>query len=248
MKRFYLFFIIAVFSSLSFSCKKNGFEIEIKSTTVKNGKLFISSEIRNNSNNKVYFPIYTTEMLIPYHNLRNQSKMPLDSLYSPSLILLIYDKKGEIIPGIYGFDENYFGNKFEKEPIDSIDFYFSKIDTAKLNMDEKSFLRSKYLIQVFQYVNIKNESFYVNPKSSITINFASHLNYSSTRAELLIDDLSFYPTDVFREASDYNVTLNIDSTLVKKRFTKEFIDSLHQNNIKIFHGTIYSNKVPLIKE
>ncbi|WP_182043040.1 hypothetical protein [Moheibacter lacus] len=36
-----------------------------------------------------------------------------------------------------------------------------------------------------------------------------------------------------------------DSTFVKQNISKELLDSLRKNNIKIFHGTIYSNKVPL---
>lgn len=36
-----------------------------------------------------------------------------------------------------------------------------------------------------------------------------------------------------------------DSTFVKQNISKELLDSLKENNIRIFHGTIYSNKMPL---
>lgn len=36
-----------------------------------------------------------------------------------------------------------------------------------------------------------------------------------------------------------------DSTFVKQNISKKLLDSLRKNDIKIFHGTIYSNKVPL---
>lgn len=46
-----------------------------------------------------------------------------------------------------------------------------------------------------------------------------------------------------------NYTLQLsytsDSTFVKQNISKELLDSLRENNIKIFHGTIYSNKIPL---
>lgn len=46
-----------------------------------------------------------------------------------------------------------------------------------------------------------------------------------------------------------NYTLQLsytsDSTFVKQNISKELLDSLRRNNIKIFHGTIYSNKIPL---
>ncbi|MBA5629489.1 hypothetical protein [Moheibacter lacus] len=45
----------------------------------------------------------------------------------------------------------------------------------------------------------------------------------------------------------YHIQLSYtsDSTFVKQNISKELLDSLRKNNIKIFHGTIYSNKVPL---
>lgn len=245
MKRSYYFIFILVCFFLSYSCENDEVTIKIKSTLIKNGKLFNTVEFQNNTNNKLYFPIITSEMLIPYHNVRNQSEKPLENLFPQSLILLIYDKKGEIIPGVYGIDYDYFGDKFDEELFDSIGFYLSKTDTIKLKTKQKSFLKNQFPNQVFKYFNIKNESFYVNPRSNITIDFKSHLNYSSTRAGLLLDDLSFYPTDKLEEKTNYNLLLNIDSVLVKKNLTKEFIDSLHRNQIKIFHGKIYSNKVSL---
>lgn len=36
-----------------------------------------------------------------------------------------------------------------------------------------------------------------------------------------------------------------DSTFVKQYISKKLLDSLRKNDIKIFHGTIYSNKIPL---
>ena len=69
------------------------------------------------------------------------------------------------------------------------------------------------------------------------------------RAELLLDDMTFYPLNEFNEETKLSFFINIDSSKVKKNLPPAFIDSLHQNNIKIFHGTISSNKVPLkIKE
>lgn len=249
MKRSYYFIFTFVYLFSLFSCENDKITIEIKSTLIKNGKLFNKVEFQNNTNDKLYFPIITSEMLIPYHNVRSQSEKPLESLFSQSLIILIYDKKGEIISGTYGIDYDYFGNKSDKEMFDSIGFYLFKTDTIKLKIKEKSFLKNQNPKQAFQYFNIKNESFYVNPRSNITIDFKSHLNYSSTRAGLLLDGLSFYPIDKLEEKTNYNLLLNIDSVLVKKNLPKEFIDSLHRNQIKIFHGTINSNKVSLkIKE
>jgi hypothetical protein len=42
--------------------------------------------------------------------------------------------------------------------------------------------------------------------------------------------------------------IKIDSNEVKKFLLSQEIDSLRKNNIKIFHGTIYSNKVSLVVE
>ncbi len=52
---------------------------------------------------------------------------------------------------------------------------------------------------------------------------------------------------VFEKGEKYFIQLSYtsDSTFVKQNISKELLDSLHKNNIKIFHGTIYSNKVPL---
>ncbi len=44
---------------------------------------------------------------------------------------------------------------------------------------------------------------------------------------------------------EMQIKYSSDSTFVKQNISKELLDSLHKNNIKIFHGTIYSNKVPL---
>ena len=56
MKRlcFFIFSLVCLFSS--FSCKNDEVIIEIKSTLVKNGKLFNTVEFQNNTNSKLYFP------------------------------------------------------------------------------------------------------------------------------------------------------------------------------------------------
>lgn len=248
MKQFCLILIVIAFSFNFFSCNKNEFGIKIKSTSVKNGRLFSTIEIKNHSDNKVYFPIITTETLIPYHNVRSQENNQLNDLFYPAIILLIYDKNEKIIPAIYGSPEdfNMKQNESESERFDSIGYYLSQNKSKKLNLNEIEFLKNRSALELFKYITVKNESFFINPKSNLKIKIESHLNHSTVRAELLLDDMTFYPVNEFNEETKLSFFINIDSSKVKKNLPPAFIDSLHQNNIKIFHGTISSNKVPLI--
>ncbi len=249
-KPFKFNYLVIIISVLIFSCKKeeknNLVELKINSNYKQKGAVLFQLEIKNNSENKIYFPILTREMNIPYHNIRPQETQKLEGLFYQGFMFLVYDSKGNIIPATYGDSgSNYIDLKDDIRKFDSIDYYFSQNHTEKLSTNEREFLQNKRPIEVFKYNTIKSESFFVEAKSKVIINAKSHLNYSSVQAGLLLDDLSFYSIDEIKEGNKIRLALNIDSTNVKKNLTKEFIDSLHQNHIKIFHGTIYSNKVPL---
>lgn len=55
-------------------------------------------------------------------------------------------------------------------------------------------------------------------------------------------------SDCFSQKDNYYIQLNFNQNakMVKKRVGKEKRKYLEENNIEIFDGTIYSNKIPLV--
>lgn len=99
----------------------------------------------------------------------------------------------------------------------------------------------------YKYDLLKKQSFVLRPSESKILDIKKNINVN-VFAETLTKDLSIMPE---YENMGLRLMYYIDSTQIKDFFLLQSdIDSLHKNKIKIFHGTVYSNKVPLnfIKE
>lgn len=94
-----------------------------------------------------------------------------------------------------------------------------------------------------KYHGVKKNGFFLEPKKEKKMTVRSHLSFD---ARGYVSDITSFSSRDLEEVTHSQLILYIDSSQIKRDLLlPKDIDSLYQNNIKIFHGTIYSNKVPL---
>lgn len=111
-------------------------------------------------------------------------------------------------------------------------FFIEDDDEKEYNLYIDSLKREIYRTTTLQRILISEE--FLKIKTILR-------NYEKN--EITGDEYRIIPNS----AGNYTLQLSYtsDSTFVKQTISKGLLDSLRRNNIKIFHGTIYSNKVPL---
>lgn len=118
---------------------------------------------------------------------------------------------------------NTYMHKLKKE----ISFLSYKIYT------NDSILDCDYILKMHKKIPVFNNIGIIISNKKITFKNISILEYTE---------------NCFSKKEHYDIQLYFkqDAKFVKKRLSKKEIKYLKQNNIKIFDGIIYSNKIPLI--
>lgn len=251
MKKNILFLVVLLI--YFFNCKNTGKEITFKnqiSESEINKNDFIQINI-----DSVYYDEKNSYFKI---NIENKSRSYLYFPVDPDFSSQFNDRASEIksnfsFSTFYTkyFDQNNFiilGHLYSSDIV--IDFW-KKIDSLKI--ENSNYLKkygkvsdSGFKDRIYwgvKYHEVKKNGFFLKPKEEKELIIRSHISFD-IKAHYY-DQTSFSSKELEKVAYA-QLILYIDSSQIKRDLLlSKDIDSLRKNNIKIFHGTIYSNKVPL---
>lgn len=232
LKKINLIIVFIIILFIVYNCNKtenktqapNTYPIEILNILYKENSIYVKCLIKNNTNVKLYFPIDNQTVKC----LNNEyKKLNVNAFYG-----LVFN--GDSIK--YAKYYISFNNQGLKKYNDSIKKLNIKQYNSPINNENSIFWNIKYY-------KIKKNSFYIHPFSSDTIVIKFDLDINLDKIAVVYD-LSGYDKNDLKN-SKLQIAIRIDSTEAKNLLLPKDLDSLRKNNIKIFHGIIYSNKVPL---
>jgi hypothetical protein len=200
--------------------------VEILNVESVRDVLYVKCLLKNNSDKKSYFPIDSCS--VKFLNWIDK-KTTVNSFY-----VLFYQKKDTIYSS--------FRDVYYKDPL----IYFKRKDSLnKVNTKIIDSLGEKKqgLFWGIRYREIQKNSFYINPKSSKIIFLKINL-HNTIRKEVTVYDTSYYDKEKLKN-SHIQIVIKIDSKETENLLLQKDLNYLHRHNIKIFNGTICSNKVPL---
>lgn len=231
--KFVIYLVLILFIS---SCtNKNSEEYQLrlnnKSLHIHGDSLFFTME--NKSHDEVIF----IEDLSEYHYFKDQHP---NQTKNHGFSLKVLDENNQLASLNLAFIQ------FDPDTIIDINIQ-NKIDKLLKN---KELIMKKYahLLQdydsawVFQHAKIIENAVIISKNQQI---------------EMRLDFIPFYTKEsyLFLKSSGFELNqdkqyyaqlrLEIDSVKIYKHLTNQYLDSLESNNIKIFHGSIESNKIPL---
>ncbi len=231
--------LLLCFFFLTISCEKSKYnsvrqdkiQINILSVTCENENIFLQCQINNLTDEKLYFPT-NNEQVKFFSDL--QKKFNVNGYYA-----FFYGGNNLIYATT---PHPYVINQKREDSLRKRKDSLLKLNSLliKENGNEKNGLWG------LQYFSIKKNNFYLKPHGSIDIKVKINLE-GSVEKSLLIGDISVY-NKKHLEDSHIQIAIRVDSTEAKELLLTKDLDSLKKNNIKIFHGTVYSNKVPLVVE
>jgi hypothetical protein len=247
MKKILLLAIASLFLSLLLNCKGKDnvstksaplVAVEIIKVEPSSNKreIWVSCEITNNSNNKLYFPI-------DKNYVRFYSNLSMMGIEGSFFYVFFYDKNDKkiwagLVSNIYYEDSIVLKHKIDS--INKIREKWMKLNAEIMNKRGEDLGYNKGILNR----EIKKNGFYLNAGESKTVKIRVDGKYSVEK-DIFIGDNSYYRF-FSEEFKTIQIAVSVDSVYTKNDVLfSEDIDSLHRNNIKIFNGTIYSNKVPL---
>ena len=94
-----------------------------------------------------------------------------------------------------------------------------------------------------KYHGVKKNGFFLKPEEQIELIVRSHLSFDN---RAYASDITSFSSRDIEEVNYAQLILKIDSSQLKRDLLlPKDLDSLRKNNIQIFHGTVYSKKMPL---
>lgn len=259
MKNTKLFVLLVFFLLIFIRCERKqnpvalkenpDYSITLNSALYTDGIMLIQGKISNNTSSRIFFPMIQEH---PYYDTEGDGfeKKPITVL---GLVVNGF-KNGERIKPLfgnlppYGFviaDSNSTKLSQIHQHFDSL--YYRKWEILNLNKvnqlkkDKKPYKDSYNWF--YRYQGYKKNNFILKPNSYKKI----QLSIKAVDLTDMFNDEYFYDLkSSFAQVDSISIDLISDSARLKRDILlQKDIDSLYLNKIKIFNGTIKSNKIPI---
>jgi hypothetical protein len=218
---------LIIISFIVLSCtnnKKVELDLEIKLLTKKlvvgkehNGINILTYSITNNSGNIFYINNYPGTLKTPLSISKNRRFLRIFEDNKECIYYPIFIKPSET---------NSNCNAIENEE--------KEIEAKNLGYKESS---------IFNLLDLDKVNFFIYPKQTLFFEYYTSIDkYKSESKQSSIVSIDY------NSKRNYYATLSIasDSTNYKNILPRNILKTIETNNVKIYHGIIESNKVPII--